>query len=136
MIVVGAILGWYDEDVSADELEVGRVRRARRRRHRGDDAAARRRATRTTRARSSRRARLEGGDDFPGDEADRRRARSSAPATPSSDYVGAPYLRSELEIYTVYPLGVRVGRGDREIVCLAIRPDGSDMDTSVRDSGN
>ena len=135
IIVVGAILGWYDEDVAADDLEVGRLRRARRRRHRGRRPCRSSTATRPTRARSSTSSELEGGDEFPGEESVAAQARSCAPGRRSRTTSARPTCAAQLEIYTVYPTGVHMGRGDREIVCLAIRPDGGDLTESVRDSG-
>ena len=135
VIVVGAILGWYDEDVTADELEVGQCVELDvdatevtslplvdcDEDHQGEVFHV------TT---------VEGGDTFPGDETIAARGQEACAGDAFEDYVGAPYLRSELEIYTVYPSAFTWERGDREIVCLAIRPDGGDLTGTVRDSGS
>ena len=134
IIVSGAILGWYDEDVAADELEVG------------DCVELDVDATEVTtlplvdcdeshQGEVFHVERLEGGDEFPGEESVAAQGQEMCAGEAFEDYVGTSYLRSELEIYTVYPSAFTWGRGDREIVCLAIRPDGGDLTESVRDSG-
>ena len=135
VIVVGALLGWYDDDVAADELEVGQCVEL--------DADATQVTTLPLvdcddphQGEVFHVATLEGGDEFPGEETVAARGQEVCVGDAFEDYVGTPYLRSELELYTVYPSSFTWERGDREIVCLVIRPDGGDLTESVRDSGS
>ena len=135
IIIVGALLGWYDEDVSADELEVG------------DCVELDTGATRVTtlplvdcdephRGEVFHVATLEGGDEFPGEESVTARGEEVCVGDAFEDYVGTPFLRSALDVTTVYPTAFTWARGDREIACLAVRPDGGDLTESVRNSGS
>jgi hypothetical protein len=50
------------------------------------------------------------------------------------DYVGTPYLRSELAYSYLYPVESGWERGDREFVCVAVEADGSTLFESVEGS--
>jgi hypothetical protein len=51
------------------------------------------------------------------------------------DYVGTPYVRSELAYSYLYPVESGWERGDREFVCVAVEADGSKLSESVEGSG-
>ena len=135
VIVVGGLLGWYEEDrVSSLDLELGQcveldidetqvtdlplvdcdVD------HQGEVFAV-----------------VEvDGDDFPGDESLRRQAEDLCTGDAFEDYIGVPSTRSPLDWFAVTPTEASWSLGDQRIACLAVRPDGGDLDESVRDSGD
>jgi hypothetical protein len=134
-LVIGVVLGWFGEDVGADELEVGQCVEL--------DTDATEISTlplvdcdETHQGEVYFVTDLEGGDTFPGQDAVIERGQELCVGEPFEDYVGTPYLRSALEIFTVYPTEETWDAGDREVSCLVIRPDGGDMTSSVRGSGS
>ncbi len=48
------------------------------------------------------------------------------------DYVGVPYLRSELDFSLWLPTREGWQSGDRETICAAYDPDGAELEESVR----
>jgi hypothetical protein len=134
VVVVGAILGWYDDDVAATELEVGQCVEL--------DVDA---------TQLSRLPLVDcdevhqgevyfvqdlDGDEFPGEESAGRQGQDLCAGDAFEDYVGTPFMRSALQFYVAYPSEETWADGDREIVCIAIRPDGGDLAESVRGSGS
>jgi hypothetical protein len=135
IIVVGAILGWYDEDVAADDLEVGQCVEL--------DIDATEIASlpladcdEVHQGEVFFVEELEDGGSYPGEESVIQRGQELCSGDAFEAFVGSPYLESELEIYTLYPTEETWDRGDREVACIVIRPDGGDMTSSVRGSGS
>ncbi|MCP3853830.1 MAG: hypothetical protein GY698_03715 [Actinomycetia bacterium] len=50
-------------------------------------------------------------------------------------YVGQTFEESALDVLTVLPTAETWPEGDRDILCIATRLDGRDLDATVRDSG-
>lgn len=75
------------------------------------------------------------GDEFPGDQVAAELAEEGC-IERFEDYVGVEYSASELEVSYLYPLEEGWEQiGDREVVCIASRVDGRDLDEPVEGSG-
>lgn len=135
VIVVGGALGWYDEDaVSSFDLEVGQCVEL------DVDAtevadvplvecdAAHQGEVFLVEA-------IEAAT-FPGDESIGRRAQDACTGDAFTTFVGTTYRRSALDWYAVVPIEESWRLGNRDIVCLVVRPDGGALTSSVRGSGS
>jgi hypothetical protein len=134
IIVVGAILGWYGDDVAATELEVGQCVEL-------DPNATQVTTLPLVDCDEVHQGEVYfvqdlPGEEFPGVESAGSQGQELCAGDAFEVYIGTPYLRSTLELYTVYPSEETWDDGDREIACIAIRPDGGDLTGSVRGSGS
>jgi hypothetical protein len=72
-------------------------------------------------------------DEYPGLPALAREIDAACSGVAFQDYVGVPYLQSELEYSYLYPVEDGWDRGDREFVCIAVEADGSKLIESIQD---
>jgi len=135
IVVIGALLGWYGDDVAADDLEVGQCVELD-----VDDTEIS--SLPLVDCDEPHQAEvylvedIEGGDEIPDTDSLIARGQELCAGDAFEAYVGTSYEQSELEFYTVYPSEDTWEDGDREIVCLAIRPDGGDLTATVRDTAS
>lgn len=72
--------------------------------------------------------------DFPGQEALSTHARELCTGATFEDYVGIPYLDSELEVFPLTPTESGWEGGDHEVVCALFALDQSKLEGSMKDS--
>jgi hypothetical protein len=135
LIVGGGIAGWYDEDRSINDLEVGDCVEL-------DFDADELSTVPVVSCTEPHHAEVfvvadlfDEDDEFPGREAMRRRIDEQCGAEAFEDYVGTPYAESSLERSFAAPSPDSWDAGDRTVVCFVIRPDGTTVDRPLRDSG-
>jgi hypothetical protein len=135
IVIGGAIAGWYDDDVvSSLDLEVGQCIEldvgaeevgevplvSCDRDHQGEVFVVS----------------AISADRFPGDESIGRQAEELCTGEAFEAYVGTSYPQSRFDWYGIVPTSDSWSDGDRDLVCLVVRPDGGDLDASVRGSGS
>lgn len=133
-IVVGAIAGWFDDDTEINELEVGDCVEL----DVFDEELSTLPVVDCDEPHGGEVYLVEdlfaGEDEFPGQDAVVRRVDEACVAA-FEDYVGTPYLESSLELFSASPTRESWEFDDRTAVCFVIRPDGRDLEGSVRNSG-
>jgi hypothetical protein len=134
LIIGGGIAGWYDGDEDVNDLEVGDCVEM----DVFDDEISRLPVVACTSPHQGEVVYagdlFQGEQDFPGREAMLGRIRRAC-GDAFEAYVGTHPGRSELDVYFAVPSRATWSAGDRRVICFVIRPDGGDLERSVRGSG-